>query len=34
MLHYHDVKPALLSFVVYPWDTMISTKSTAREGLS
>uniref|UniRef100_J3KXC7 Uncharacterized protein n=1 Tax=Oryza brachyantha TaxID=4533 RepID=J3KXC7_ORYBR len=26
MLNYHDVKPALLSFVVYPWDTMISTK--------
>ena len=27
---YHDVKLSLLSFVVYPWDTMVSTESAAK----
>jgi hypothetical protein len=26
----HDVKLSLLSFVVYPWDTMVPTKSAAK----
>jgi hypothetical protein len=27
---YHDIKLPLFSFVVYPWDTMVSTKGAAK----